>query len=126
LSRAPLRLALLGCGRIARAHAAAIVAQPQIAQLVAVADADPAAAAALAARHSGTRVVTDLDALLASEDVEALVICTPNALHAEPSIRALDAGRHVLVEKPMAENSADAARMTAAAAAQRRIDRSQY
>lgn len=58
---------------------------------------------------------TDWKELLASDSVDAVVICTPNNMHCEQSIEALERGIHVLVEKPMALSSSDAARMVAAA-----------
>ena len=56
----------------------------------------------------------DVDALLADGEVDALVVCTPNHLHAPQSIAALEAGVHVLVEKPMAMNAQEGERMLAA------------
>ena len=80
-----------------------------------MADADPQRAAAFAAAWGSPPVSADLQAALARADVDAVLLCTPNALHAAQSIQALDAGKHVLVEKPMADNVADAERMAAAA-----------
>lgn len=114
-STAPLRIALVGCGRISASHLDAIAAEPDVATLVAVVDPDPAHAAQVAAERGAAHAFVDLDQALAADDVEAVLLCTPNALHAAQSIRALDAGKHVLVEKPMAESGADARAMAAAA-----------
>lgn len=111
----PLGVALIGCGRIAHSHARAIAALPEQARIVTVADADPARAAAFAAAWSDSAVSADLATALARPDVDAVLLCTPNALHAAQSIQALDAGKHVLVEKPMAESVADAELMADAA-----------
>jgi predicted dehydrogenase len=111
---------LIGCGRIAHSHARAIAALPEQARIATVADADPARAAAFAAGWGGPAVSADLATALARPDVDAVLLCTPNALHAAQSIQALDAGKHVLVEKPMAESIADAELMAEAA---RRNDR---
>lgn len=118
---APVGIALIGCGRIAHSHAAAIRALPDAGKLVAVVDPDATRAEEFAARHGVSRSHTDLAAALQDAAVTAVVLCTPNALHAEQAIAALDAGRHVLVEKPMAENTADAERMAAAARRAQRV-----
>ena len=117
----PLGIAILGCGRIAGHHAKAIGALPALGRVVVAADPDPARAAALAQAHAIAATARHLDELLARRDVDAVLVCTPNALHAEQSIRILEAGRDVLVEKPFAENAQDAARMAAAAAATGRV-----
>lgn len=116
-----LRFAIIGCGRIARQHAAAINACSDIARLVSVVDADPARARELAQAFGVGATHATLDAALASADVDAVVLCTPNGMHAEHSIRALAAGKHVLVEKPMAETIADAEAMAVAATRARRV-----
>ena len=77
---------------------------------------DAAQASAAAARSSGWRSVeTDWRALLGRDDVELVDICTPGDTHAEIAIAALDAGKHVLCEKPLANTVAEAAAMVAAA-----------
>ena len=118
---APVSVAVIGCGRISKSHLDAMQAQPHLARVVVVADTDAARAQATAQRH-GVRVsTTDVDAALAHPDVEAVLICTPNSLHTTHTLQALAAGKHVLLEKPMAENAADARRMADAAAAASRV-----
>ena len=112
---------MLGCGRISAAHIAAIQAQPQLVRLVAVVDQDLGRAQQVAARHRSVQAFSRLDAALHLSDIEAVLICTPNELHTENTLKALAADRHVLVEKPMAENAADARRMADAAVTANRI-----
>lgn len=117
----PVRIAVIGCGRIAEAHLDAIAARPDIATLVAVVDPDPERAAIVAAERGGVQAFTTLAAALAFDAVEAVILCTPNDGHAAQTLQALVAGKHVLVEKPMAENAADATAMADAAVATGRI-----
>jgi len=72
-----------------------------------VADLDIGRLGAIQSQFPGTRVTTDFHHLLASPDVDAIVIATPVSTHAKPSA-ALEAGKHVLVEKPLASTSRDA------------------
>lgn len=71
--------------------------------------------AAFARRHGAARAYRDLDDLLADADVQAVWVASPTDLHCEHALRALEAGKHVLVEKPMATSVADAERMASAA-----------
>ncbi len=64
---------------------------------------------------SGVKRYDDLDALLADPDIDLLDVCLPSSMHREVGIRAMEAGKHVLVEKPIALNVADADAMIAAA-----------
>ncbi len=91
-------LAVLGAGRIGRVHARAI-SQVGGARLVAVADAFEEAARALAAEHGAQ--VRDTDTILASGDVDAVVICTPTDTHADLIERAARAGKAIFCEKPI-------------------------
>ncbi len=113
--RSPLRVGLVGCGDIAPMHLDAITANPD-AQLVAVADVDPDAAAITADRYGGQRY-RHLDAMLDDAALDVVHICTPHHLHAPMAIAAARRGVHVLVEKPVATDPADADAVTAAAAA---------
>ena len=73
-------------------------------------------------RHlAAPRIYTDFDQMLAREHPDAVGIFTPNRLHCEFTLKAMAAGCHVLVEKPMAPTAADARRMVAAADAAGRI-----
>jgi UDP-N-acetyl-2-amino-2-deoxyglucuronate dehydrogenase len=108
-------IVLVGCGRISTHHLDAIQARPDIARLVAVVDRDLPRAREIGARYGARFVFGDLPQALALREVEAVCLCTPNALHKEQTLAALNAGRHVLVEKPMAESAADAAEMAVAA-----------
>jgi myo-inositol 2-dehydrogenase / D-chiro-inositol 1-dehydrogenase len=116
-THAPLRVGLVGAGRWAAVHRATL--EPAGAVLVGVATGSVASAARVRSDW-GVPATTDLDELLAL-DVEAVIVASPNDLHAEQALRALAAGRHVLVEKPMAITDADAAALAAAARASDRV-----
>jgi predicted dehydrogenase len=117
----PLRLGILGAARIApMALIRPARALPE-ASVVAVAAREPARAAAFARRHGIPRVHAGYDALLADPDVDAVYNPLPNALHAAWTIRALEAGKHVLCEKPFAASVAEAEAMARAAVAADRV-----
>ncbi len=100
-SRQPVGVALLGYGAIGAEHAAAIAATPGL-TLVGVADLDPARVAAAQSAWPGIRAYAGAEDLLADSDVDAVVVSTPPASHARWAATALAAGKHVIVEKPMA------------------------
>jgi predicted dehydrogenase len=104
----PVGIALIGCGRISEPHLEAIVNQPGFGTLVAVVDPDIDRARAVAARYHVRHAFADLDDVLGLDGVDAVVLCTPNALHAGQAATAMEAGLHVLVEKPFSETVADA------------------
>lgn len=97
----PVRFALVGCGRISANHVEALRQHAGRAELVAVCDNRPAALEAAVAR-TGVRGFGSLDALLAGSDADVIVLATPSGLHPRQAMRAAQAGRHVLTEKPMA------------------------
>ena len=101
-----MRVALVGTGFIAGAHAAAAAGLPDV-EIVAVTDRDRGAANRFATTW-GARVVPDVADLLADDGVDALVVCTPNDTHASLARAAAAAGKHLLLEKPMALSAADA------------------
>jgi predicted dehydrogenase len=98
---------LVGAGFIADAHAAAIAASPR-AELAGVVDTDPGRAAALARSQGGLRWGTDLAEALHWPGVGAAVVCTPNHTHLAIGSTVAAAGRHLLVEKPLATTVPDA------------------
>ena len=102
-----LRFALIGCGRIAERHAEHIIKNGI---LIAVCDIIKSKASFLGEKYSAT-VYNNIDELLVNERIDVVSICTPNGLHAEHTIKSLQAGNHVLCEKPMAINIYDCGRM---------------
>jgi predicted dehydrogenase len=117
----PLRLGILGAARIAPMALLAPARRVADAVVVAVAARDPARASAFAARHRIPRVHPTYEALLADPEVEAIYNPLPNSLHAPWTIRALEAGKHVLCEKPFSATVAEAEAMAAAAARSGRV-----
>lgn len=116
----PLRWGILGASTIARVEVIpALMASPSN-QLVAVASRDRQRAIALA-HDLGARAVDSYAALLRDPDVEAIYLSLPNTLHAEWTIRALQAGKHVLCEKPLAPTLTEVQRMIATARATGRV-----
>ncbi len=108
-----VRTALIGCGKVGQIHAAALRQLPE-SDFVAVCDRDPGRASAYAERY-GVRPYDDVDTMLRDAAVQAVLVCTPHPLHADPVVRAAAAGVHALVEKPLAATLADCDAMLAAA-----------
>jgi len=108
-----IRIALVGCGRIAKNHFGAIEQHKDRVELVGVCDVDPVALEKAAAA-TGARPYANLDALLADTSADIIALTTPSGLHPEQAIKAAEAGRHVLTEKPMATRWHDGQRMVAA------------
>jgi D-xylose 1-dehydrogenase (NADP+, D-xylono-1,5-lactone-forming) len=99
---------VLGYARIARLSLMPAIARAPNARLLAMATRDPAKAAECARQFQCERTYTRYEDLLADPDVHAIYIPLPNALHKEWAIRALQAGKHVLCEKPIAMDAAEA------------------
>jgi len=100
-----VRLGLLSTADIQRAH---LSAAGEECPVVAVASRDLARAQAFAREHGIERAHASYDALLADDAVDAVVIALPNALHHQWTMRALEAGKHVLCEKPYTRHPAEA------------------
>ena len=107
----PLRIGLLGAARIAPAALIRPARRVAGALVAAVAARDPARAQAFAAKHGIERVHKTYDELIADPELDALYNPLPNGLHCSWTMRALEAGKHVLCEKPMAANAAEATAM---------------
>jgi len=111
MSDRPLRIGILGAARIVPMALIRPAREVKEVEISAIAARDHARAQKFAARHGIARVHKDYNALLADDAVDAIYNPLPNGLHAEWSIRALEAGRHVLCEKPIAANAAEATQM---------------
>jgi predicted dehydrogenase len=99
--RASHQVGLLGCGSFGTFLADAIAELSNV-ELAAVSDTQKDRAVGVAAAHPSAKIETDLDGLLADRDINIVVIATPPWTHAALAVQALEAGRHVLVEKPLA------------------------
>lgn len=112
----PLGIGLIGTGNIIRPHIEGYQAFPEACRIVAVADIDEARAQQVG-QSIGPDVAcyTDYQELLDRDDVQLVSICTPPFVHAPAAIAAMEAGKHVLVEKPMAASLAECDAMIAAA-----------
>lgn len=119
-----LRVAVIGCGMIARArHIPEMMENPEVAEII-LADVNERAVHELAKQYEIKRCVVGEDAwkrVFQMRDVDAVIICTPNSTHGPISVAALNAGKHVLVEKPMAVSREEAMQMQEAAYANEKL-----
>jgi predicted dehydrogenase len=106
-----IRFGIIGCGAIGqRRHIPECHANPHT-EIVALCDVRADRVKEVAAKYGVAKTYTDYKQMLKGEQLDAVIVGTPNAFHAEQSIAALNAGAHVLVEKPMAGSLADAKAM---------------
>ena len=110
-----MRVGVVGAGTIAGQYSASLVRLPQL-RVTAVCDLRADRAQALAAQHDGARAL-ELPALLGADDVDAVLVLTLPATHADIALAALAAGKHVYVEKPLATSVAEGRELVKAAAA---------
>lgn len=107
--RQPFGLAFIGCGGYGRSLADSAARSSQL-RIAACYDTDRAASADFALKYK-TQSCSDLDTLLARDEVEGVVIATPNNAHMPPAVEAARAGKHVFVDKPVANTLEDALRI---------------
>jgi len=108
-----LRIGIVGCGGIANGkHMPALAKLPKV-EMVGFADIieERAQKAAKEYGQPKSTVTTDYRKLLSDKTIDIIHVCTPNDTHAEITIAALEAGKHVMCEKPMAKKAEDARRM---------------
>jgi predicted dehydrogenase len=110
----PLRLGVVGCGRIAQVAHLPAIAKAGTISLAGVSDRSPSLAKGVAARY-GVPGFTEVSDLLA-EDIEAVLIAVPDRFHLPVGTQALTAGKHILLEKPAASTSQQAAELARLAA----------
>ncbi|MBR6556811.1 MAG: Gfo/Idh/MocA family oxidoreductase [Clostridia bacterium] len=109
-----IRIGIIGVGNIAESHIKGYKALPNV-ELYAFCDIDEAKLKMKGEKHGVTRLFTDMNEMLALPEIDAVSVCTWNAAHAPCTIAALNAGKHVLCEKPMATTVEEAEEMKAAA-----------
>jgi myo-inositol 2-dehydrogenase / D-chiro-inositol 1-dehydrogenase len=109
----PLRLALIGCGEVTRAKHLPALARIRTASIVALCDLDEKRSRQVAGQFGVARHCTDAGEIFAMPDVDAVGVCTDPGSHADLAIAAIRAGKHVLVEKPLALTPPDCIRMMA-------------
>ncbi len=95
------KFGVVGCGSIGPTHGAAIQQIPQDAELIAVADTIPDRARNMAQKFGVHRVYSDFRQLVADKDIDIVCICTPSGMHADMGVKSMEAGKHVILEKPM-------------------------
>ena len=110
---APLKVAVVGVGGIAHTHMPGWQASPD-AEVVAGADISAKALEAWGQKYGVSHTTTDYKELLANPDIDIIDICTPNMHHAPIAIAALEAGKHVICEKPLAPTPGEIRKMIAA------------
>ena len=113
-SGARLKVAVVG-GGIGTQHIDALIRLPEQFELVAFCDIDAAKAGEVADRYGIGSATTSYDALLAREDIDIIDLCTPAGLHVAQTETALEAGKHVICEKPLAGSLAEVDRLAALA-----------
>ena len=106
-----LKIAIVGTGNIFEEHVKAYKANPNV-EVYALCDINEETVRTKGAKHEVTNLYTSVDEMLAAlPEIDAVSVCTWNCAHAEVSIKALNAGKHVLCEKPMAMNATEARAM---------------
>jgi len=115
-----IRVGVLGAGSWGINHVRVLASEPRC-ELVVVADADESKRAQVSKLAPTARWSRDVDAVLAADDVDAVVIATPAATHVDLAVAAFAAGKHVLVEKPLATTLAGAHRVAAAGRSSDRV-----
>jgi predicted dehydrogenase len=108
-----IRIGMIGAGGISTEHLPQIVAHPQ-ARLVCIADTNEALATQSAEKYGALRTCSSYDDLMAMQDIDAVIVGIPTQFHADATIKAAQAGKHVLCEKPMARTLEDCRTMIAA------------
>ena len=104
------RIGIIGVGQIGKGHVHKYQSMPHV-EIAAIADINEAEAQRVAAENGIARVYTDFRELLARDDIKAVDVCLHNNFHMPATVAALEAGKHVFCEKPMAGAYIDAERM---------------
>jgi predicted dehydrogenase len=115
MAKKKVRIAVVGAGAVAQVNHIPAYSRIEGTEVVSVCDIDYEKAKRVAQRFGVPHACSDHEELFASKDIDAVDVCVPNHLHAPISVAALNAGKHVLCEKPFGRTPTEAARMVAAA-----------
>jgi len=110
-----LRFGLVGVGAAAQVNHIPAIQRLEGVEIVALCDRDPEKAARVAQKFAVPQVMSRFDTMLDDEEIDAVDLCTPNYLHAPMAIAALEAGKHVICERPLARSAEEAGAMVKAA-----------
>ena len=105
----PINVAIIGCAKIAHLHAKAILQIPEL-SFKAVWSRTPGSAQKFVDEY-GVKSYTSIPEMIKAENIQMTVICTAHPYHADPAIQAMEAGAHVLIEKPLASTLQDCDRI---------------
>ncbi|MBR4292410.1 MAG: Gfo/Idh/MocA family oxidoreductase [Clostridia bacterium] len=109
-----LRFAVVGIGGMGKAHLRGIF-NNEFATLAAICDTNEEFAKQCAADNNLEKYYLDFDEMLANEEIDVVIVCTPDQVHMDYTVKSLKAGKHVLCEKPMAQELSECKAMVAAA-----------
>ena len=115
MAKKTLRVGLIGVGGAAQINHIPALRKVEGLELAALCDRDPEKAQRVAQKFGVPRAYGRIEDLLGDEELDVIDVCTPNYLHAPMAIAALEAGRHVLCERPLARSGDEAAAMAKAA-----------
>jgi len=111
----PIKIGIIGCGGISRAHARGYQNLTDLFQVTATCDVVESNAIERGQQLGAKNIYTDYKKMLKEADIDAVDICLPHDIHAEVAISALESGKHVIVEKPIATTLAEADDMVSTA-----------
>jgi len=103
----PLKICIIGCGRVAQSHGEGVLASNGAVELTAIVSRTEEKRKAFQNKFNVPNAYADIDEALASGTFDAVDICLPNHLHTEYAIKCAQAGKHILLEKPMANTVAE-------------------
>ncbi len=114
-ARPPVRVAIVGAGKVSDYHHVPGIRLDKRAQLVAACDADPKLLDARKQEWGVDKITTDFQTIVGDKDIDAIVIATPNFTHKNMAVAAAKAGKHIMCEKPLGLNSGEVREMYTAA-----------
>ena len=113
--QAPVKICVVGLGRVSKSHLAGMREISEAVEIAAIVSSDPDKRKTFSSEYSVPKTYASLDGALKDPEIEAVDLCLPNHVHREVAVRCAEAGKHILVEKPMANTVEDCEKMIRAA-----------